>query len=292
VESFLKDKARRGKVFSGQRWTYGDAILVTGVFQLSLLPDQAWPSQGLPLELSATVQTMRALGLIGLAYLVLEHRRRSASPATHRSFVPTLRGGVLATCIASGILVAIGSFALLLALSIEPWKALFTPPGLPSRGSTVETLFEGSLVKQSAMISDFLTTAILTPAAEELVFRGLLTAPLARKFNIVGAALLTSALWAAGHLTTSGLPWLFIAGLIFFVLYERSRSLVPSVALHTGVNTAYVFRRLFSSFRRPEVLWLVGTVVAFLIFATCLWVLRSDRSTHAYKQAGGEAKIE
>jgi membrane protease YdiL (CAAX protease family) len=80
---------------------------------------------------------------------------------------------------------------------------------------------------------------ILAPAAEEIVYRGLLYVPLHRKLGKYGAILFSSLLWSYGHHFSSPSATIgtFIVGLILGWLYERSGSLIPPMVFHAFKNS-------------------------------------------------------
>jgi membrane protease YdiL (CAAX protease family) len=86
------------------------------------------------------------------------------------------------------------------------------------------------------------SAAVVAPLFEEVIFRGLLQGVLV---TLLGtnhrwrAVLLAAALFAAIHIpevTWHALPSLFILGIIFGWLYERTGSLLPGVLVHAGFN--------------------------------------------------------
>ncbi len=96
----------------------------------------------------------------------------------------------------------------------------------------------------------FVSLVILPPIAEEVVFRGFMFGGLRRKLSFVGATLITSLLFAVGHLQFGeGTPLLWIAGIDTFVLSivlcyvrEKTGSLWPAIAIHAMKNfVAFLF---------------------------------------------------
>jgi membrane protease YdiL (CAAX protease family) len=69
------------------------------------------------------------------------------------------------------------------------------------------------------------------------VFRGLLFATLRRRFGVAGAALLSAALIAIAHgYGVLGFGAVFWSGLLWAWAYERTGSLLPSMAAHAVDN--------------------------------------------------------
>ena len=82
----------------------------------------------------------------------------------------------------------------------------------------------------------FVLLVIVTPLAEEIVFRGFLY-QLLRKRLPVGAAAGASALgFASVHGIAPLLPWLFFMGVVYALVVERTKSLWSSIILHSMSN--------------------------------------------------------
>ena len=80
-------------------------------------------------------------------------------------------------------------------------------------------------------------TVVLTPVFEEIVFRGLLFATLRRRFAVVPAAALSAAIFAVAHgYGALGFAAVFWSGLLWAWSFERTGSLLPSMAAHAADN--------------------------------------------------------
>lgn len=80
-------------------------------------------------------------------------------------------------------------------------------------------------------------TVVLTPVFEEIVFRGLLFATLRRRFAVLPAAALSAALFAVAHgYGVLGFAAVFWSGFLWAWSYERTGSLLPSIAAHAADN--------------------------------------------------------
>lgn len=82
---------------------------------------------------------------------------------------------------------------------------------------------------------------VIAPVAEELFFRGFLYGSMRGRLGAPGAAVASSAIFGLVHFTSaqtlSLLPLLAILGLLFCLLYERTGSLYPGIALHALNNS-------------------------------------------------------
>jgi membrane protease YdiL (CAAX protease family) len=137
------------------------------------------------------------------------------------------------------------------------WRAAVSLPriedglaGLPHR-STVVIVLTGVALCLSA------------PIAEEIFFRGFLYRSLRNRLPVVPAALVVAIIFGLGHTQYPLLerPQQAAFGFIMCLLYERSGSLLPCIALHILVDaTAFEFALTGAAWIVPSV-FLVGGVV-------------------------------
>lgn len=83
--------------------------------------------------------------------------------------------------------------------------------------------------------------AVSAPVVEEIFFRGLLYGSLRRRLRTTPAALIAGALFGAAHLGSHSLdaiPVLAFFGVIACLLYERTGSLLPGIALHSFIDAS------------------------------------------------------
>jgi membrane protease YdiL (CAAX protease family) len=87
----------------------------------------------------------------------------------------------------------------------------------------------------------FATVAVLVaPLCEEIFFRGVVFGGVRSRRSLVVATVSSAALFAFVHDDLARLPDLFVAGVIYAVLYERSRSLAVPIAAHLASNVLAV----------------------------------------------------
>ena len=92
----------------------------------------------------------------------------------------------------------------------------------------------GPQIEVAATIFD---TVVLTPVFEEIIFRGLLFATLRRRFATGTAAVLSASIFAIAHGSgVLGFAAVFWSGLLWAFAYERTGSLLPSMAAHAADN--------------------------------------------------------
>lgn len=81
---------------------------------------------------------------------------------------------------------------------------------------------------------------------EELIFRGLAFQIIEERFGAIAAIMLSSSLFAAAHvwnpsLSIIGLMNIFFGGVLFALMYIKSRSLYPQIIFHFGWNFILAF---------------------------------------------------
>ena len=95
-----------------------------------------------------------------------------------------------------------------------------------------------------AFILLFLTTSLLAPFFEEIIFRGVLLPILSRDFGVVLGILISAFIFALAHLSISEIPPLLILGIGLGITRASSGSLLSSVFMHSLWN-GLTFLNLF-----------------------------------------------
>lgn len=103
------------------------------------------------------------------------------------------------------------------------------------------------------LVMTFISLVVLPPIAEELIFRGLIYSSLKRAMPLWPAVIVTSLLFAAGHLTEGGSSGLLYIGaidtfslsLVLIYLREKTGGLWASMTLH-ALKNAIAFIALFA----------------------------------------------
>ena len=98
----------------------------------------------------------------------------------------------------------------------------------------------------------FIGLVIVTPIVEEIIFRGFIYSSLKKALRIIPAAILTSILFAGGHLLEGGEGGLlyiaavdtFVLSLVLIFLREKTGSLWSGITLH-AVKNVIAFAALF-----------------------------------------------
>jgi membrane protease YdiL (CAAX protease family) len=126
------------------------------------------------------------------------------------------------------------------AVAVAVLTGIYVAAVRPGRGSGS---FEGLGHHSAATIAVACFASIIAaPFAEEIFFRGLLYGGLRNRLPVVPAALIVAVVFGLGHTQYPLLvrPEMAIFGFIACLLYERTRSLLPSMGLHSLHNALAV----------------------------------------------------
>jgi len=137
--------------------------------------------------------------------------------------------------------------ALALAIAILPLRGLAAYAAEALRGTNFSDIqLRMDLIAPSGPLAlNFVVTllgaGVLAPVAEELYFRGLLYRWFRSRYNFWVALLVSSAIFAIGHADSIGVAAsAFVLGLLLGAVYDRSRSLWLSIAIHAANNSLAV----------------------------------------------------
>jgi membrane protease YdiL (CAAX protease family) len=78
----------------------------------------------------------------------------------------------------------------------------------------------------------YLTLGVLAPLCEETLFRGFLYANLRRRMGVFPSMLISAGLFAAFHLDLGAFLPLFSLGCLFALVFEKTKSILPSMVAH------------------------------------------------------------
>lgn len=154
------------------------------------------------------------------------------------------------------------------------WIALIRPQ------AGVNTLAE---VKDQSSINVVLAVfavAVSAPVVEEIFFRGLLYRSLRNRLSIVPAVLIAGVLFGLVHITSYPLDTLPVKaafGVIACLLYERTGSLLPGIALHSFVDATSIDVSLTGND--------LIVLACFLLIAVVLFIRQASYRSVAQSQA-------
>ena len=139
---------------------------------------------------------------------------------------------------AVGLALLVLVLGLVAAAALEPLLH-----GARSQGLT-PVKFPGGAEATIGLAVTAVVLVVIGPFAEELYFRGALTAALAPRAGAF-TPFATGALFAAAHLELRAFAALFILGVLLAWLYARTPSILPGVGVHAANNLLALLAALF-----------------------------------------------
>ena len=110
--------------------------------------------------------------------------------------------------------------------------------------SFLESLFPLSLWEEQAFanmvsgnLAAVISTCVLAPLLEEMLFRGVLLRGFLAQHTRWAAISFSALFFGVAHFNIYQFALAFLLGLLLGWLFERTRSLIPCIALHAAVNT-------------------------------------------------------
>jgi len=195
-------------------------------------------------SLARQMEAMAVSGVLALVLVAAFLRARQRGPA--RRLVGLVRPGRGA--LGRALLpAALGIFDYVLVT--YDWQAALQLAGLHSDRLPLQPLV--ALIAESrsawAIALAVLGASVVAPVVEEVIFRGVLYLPARRAMGAVPAAALVSVVFALAHGYVWGLPQLFVLSLIFVALFERTGTLLASMAAHSAFNTFHIVLLLWAT---------------------------------------------
>ncbi|MFQ5952863.1 MAG: type II CAAX prenyl endopeptidase Rce1 family protein [Candidatus Omnitrophota bacterium] len=122
---------------------------------------------------------------------------------------------------------------MLLTFVVTKWLA-YKPPVQP----IVQVFMEEE--KASILWISSIFAAVFGPIAEEIFFRGFMYSAIKKAFGIFWAMIITSSIFSLLHTHIVGFLPIMLLGLLLAYLYEKTGSLVSSMAVHIAHNVGMV----------------------------------------------------
>ena len=118
---------------------------------------------------------------------------------------------------------------------------------LDARRSLEPGITDLAILKEAPQYAEYalvFAVAVLNPFATEIVQRGILFAWMRRNFNFLMSAIASAVVFGGLHIQVTRYAQVLAFGILAAYLYEKSRSLWPSIAFHMTVNSAYLISTL------------------------------------------------
>lgn len=91
------------------------------------------------------------------------------------------------------------------------------------------------------IIISIISTGIIGPIYEEILFRYILYNRLKKKYSIKKSILITTIIFALTHLSPIKIIYAFILGLTMNILYERHKNILAPILIHVSANAIVIF---------------------------------------------------
>jgi uncharacterized protein len=104
----------------------------------------------------------------------------------------------------------------------------------------VQDITGGGSFSWTKLVLALVTASVAAPFVEEIFFRGVLFGWLRTRWGAVPAVLLSAALFSGAHAIPLILASIFVVGLTLAIVYEKTKSTVATMTLHSLFNTVGV----------------------------------------------------
>ncbi len=89
----------------------------------------------------------------------------------------------------------------------------------------------------SKLVLALITASIAAPFVEEIFFRGVLFGWLRTRWGAAPGVILSAALFSGAHAIPLILASIFVVGLTLAIVYEKTKSTIATMTLHSLFNT-------------------------------------------------------
>lgn len=161
--------------------------------------------------------------MVGVYFIALRPKGLSWREVGLKSFPPSYWKGIVMWTVA---LIAVTSTLVIMMDLLG---------GVGVKNSKTESLQSGFTIPH--FLIGFLSAAVISPIYEEILYRGFCYRWLRARFTVPMSLFLSSFLFMIVHIPTyNTLPTVFITGLVFAKVYERTASVIPGMIIHGLFN--------------------------------------------------------
>jgi membrane protease YdiL (CAAX protease family) len=129
-------------------------------------------------------------------------------------------------------------------------------------------------IKENPFLPSILATVIMAPVAEELVMRGMFLRRLNKFIPVWAAVIIQAAIFSAMHRASIYYSiWLFALGVIFGVLFIKSKSLFVPIAAHIAANFVVLYPTIQQALDQITIKQVGGFRIVYAIKMACYAVL-------------------
>ena len=149
---------------------------------------------------------------------------------------------------------------------------------LPLPESLMESYMESSqgLLSGSLPVM-ILSTVIVAPIVEEVVFRGLILSRLKKAMNVWVAIVISSLLFALMHGQPLWIVYAFLLGMLLAIIAEHFNTIGASIILHMAFNLVGVFG---DKINIEKWQMLIVVLVSLVIMIAMLYIIRKKDKTY------------
>ena len=97
-------------------------------------------------------------------------------------------------------------------------------------------------------IITIISSGIIGPIYEELLFRYILYNRLKKKYSIKKSLLITTIIFALIHLSPIKIIYAFILGLVINITYEKYKNILSPILIHTSANIIVIFLTEYNTY--------------------------------------------
>lgn len=116
-----------------------------------------------------------------------------------------------------------------------------------------------------ALVIRIITSCIIGPFLEELIFRGFIFDIISKRLNKVLSIILTTFIFAALHFSLTQFLFALFAGTIFIIFYVKTKNLLVSFLIHFSCNVAGIFVMFANTDITFIILYLILTIILFTL---------------------------
>lgn len=98
------------------------------------------------------------------------------------------------------------------------------------------------------IILSIISTGIIGPIYEEILFRYLLYNRLKDKYSIKKSIIITTLIFAISHISLIKIIYAFLIGLIINIFYEKHQNILASILIHIAANTMVIFLSEYNTY--------------------------------------------
>ena len=156
----------------------------------------------------------------------------------------------------------------------------------------------GSLLNNKTSVILMLTVIIITPIAEELIFRGVITTYSNKLFPPKTVIIISSVLFAIYHGNIVQGVYAFIAGIILGIIVAKTGKILPAIMLHVVINlSAYLVPDILFKNIITLLFTLVGSaslmfLVIYIIKYGTIWSKQTDATADSNDSKNGNKKTD